>query len=64
MQLLRARRRLFLALAVSLLVVAAPVAVIAANQNFNGNTERQSANGRRTAERSPGLPGRTFRDSA
>ena len=43
MQLLRARRRLFLALGVSLLVVAAPVAVIAANQNFSGNTERQSA---------------------
>jgi len=43
MQLPRARRRLFLFLGVSLLVVAAPVAVIAANQNLNGNAERQSA---------------------
>ena len=43
MQLLRARRRLFLLLGVSLLVVAAPVAVFAANHNFNGAAERQSA---------------------
>jgi hypothetical protein len=43
MRMLRARRRLFLFLGVSLLIVAAPVAVIAANQNFNGAAERQSA---------------------
>ena len=43
MRLLRARPRLFLLLGVSLLIVAAPVAVFAANQNFNGATERQSA---------------------
>jgi hypothetical protein len=43
MQPLRARRRLFLALGVLLLAVAAPVAVIAATQNFNGAAERQSA---------------------
>jgi hypothetical protein len=43
MRLLRARRRLFLLLGVLLLTVAAPVAVIAANQNFNGAAERQSA---------------------
>ena len=43
MRLLRARPRLFLLLGVSLLIVAAPVAVIAANQNFNGAAERQSA---------------------
>lgn len=40
---LGSRRRLFLFLGVSLLIVAAPVAVIAANQNFNGAAERQSA---------------------
>ena len=34
---------MFLLLGVSLLTVAAPVAVIAANQNFNGAAERQSA---------------------
>ena len=43
MRLLRARPRLFLLLGVSLLIVAAPVAVIAANQNINGAAERQSA---------------------
>jgi hypothetical protein len=43
MRMPRARRRLFLALAVALLVVAAPLAVIAANKNFNGEAERQSA---------------------
>ena len=43
MRLLRARRRLFLLLGVLLLIVAAPVAVIAANQNINGAAERQSA---------------------
>ena len=43
MRLIRARRRLFLLLGVSLLIVAAPVAVFAANHNFNGAAERQSA---------------------
>ena len=43
MRLLRARRRLFLLLGVLLLIVAAPVAVFAANHNFNGAAERQSA---------------------
>ena len=43
MQLLRPRRRLLLLLGVSLLIVAAPVAVYAANHNFNGAAERQSA---------------------
>ncbi len=43
MRLLRARRRLFLLLGVLLIVVAAPLAVIAANHNFNGAAERQSA---------------------
>jgi len=43
MQLLRPRRRLLLLLGVSLLIVAAPVAVFAANHNFNGAAERQSA---------------------
>src|SRR5262245_60401693 len=44
MQALRARRRLFLLLlGVLLLTAAAPIAVIAANQNFNGNTDRQVA---------------------
>ena len=43
MRMLRARRRLFLLLGVSLLIVATPVAVFAANHNFNGAAERQSA---------------------
>jgi hypothetical protein len=43
MRLLRARRRLFLFLGVLLLIVAAPVAVIAANGSFKGATERQTA---------------------
>jgi hypothetical protein len=43
MNLLRARRRLLLFFGVSLLIVAAPIAVFAANQNFNGAADRQSA---------------------
>jgi hypothetical protein len=43
MRLLHARRRLLLLLGVSLLIVAAPITVFAANQNFNGAAERQSA---------------------
>jgi len=43
MRLLRPRRRLFLLLGVSLLIVATPVAVFAANHNFNGAADRQSA---------------------
>jgi hypothetical protein len=44
MRLLRARRRLALFFGVSILIVAAPVAVIAAaNHNFSGNAERQAA---------------------
>ena len=43
MRLLQTRRRLFLILGVSLVIVATPVAVFAANHNFNGAAERQSA---------------------
>ena len=43
MRLLPTRRRLFLLFGVLLLIVVTPVAVIAANQNFNGAAERQSA---------------------
>jgi len=43
MRLLRPRRRLFLLLGVSLLIVATPVAVFAANHNFSGAADRQSA---------------------
>jgi hypothetical protein len=58
MQLLRARRRLFLLFGVSLLAVAAPLAVVAANQNFNGATERQSAKWTNGAT----LSGKTWRN--
>jgi hypothetical protein len=43
MRLFRARRRLLLLFGVSLLIVAAPVAVFAANGSFKGATERQTA---------------------